>query len=125
MKKQLLIVLLIGLIFNMSSAANMSIKSDAKNVQLNKKQSFPSTRAPFISPISLMHYDMELETLFHNDIGVVNIVITDSLGTAVFQDIVDSSEQDQIYIDLSLYKNGDYTINFFFNNTIVYGLFTL
>ena len=80
----------------------MSVESDAKNVQLYKKHSFPSTRAPFISPISLMHYDMELETLFHNDIGVVNIVITDSLGTAVFQDIVDSSEQNQFFIDLYL-----------------------
>lgn len=125
MKKQLLIVLLIGLTFNMSSAANMSIKSDAKNVQLYKKQSFPSTRAPFISPISLMHYDMELETLFHNDIGFVNIVITDSLGAAVFQDIVDSSQQSQFFLDLSSYPGGSYTISFIYTDVILYGSFDI
>ena len=125
MKKKLLIVLLIGLTFNISHAANMSITSDAKNVQLYKKQSFPSTRAPFNSPISLMHYDMELETLFHNDIGVVNIVITDSLGAVVFQDIVDSSEQSQCFIDLSLYSSGSYTISFIYNDVILFGSFDI
>ncbi len=114
------ITLNVGVIF----AENAACEGAKKKIDLfiNKK---PSTRSPFISPINLMHYDMELVTLFHNDIGVVNIVITDSLGTAVFQDIVDSSEQSQFFIDLSLYPSGSYTISYIYNDLVLYGSFDI
>ncbi len=110
------ITLNVGVIF----AENAAYEGAKKKIDLfiNKK---PSTRAPFIYPISLMHYDMELEVLFHDDIGVVNIVITDSLGAVVFHDIVDSFEKDRLYINVSLYPSGSYTASFIYNNIKIYG----
>ncbi len=110
------ITLNVGVIF----AENAAYEGAKKKIDLfiNKK---PSTRAPFICPISLMHYDMELEVLFHDDIGVVNIVITDSLGAVVFHDIVDSFEKDRLYINVSLYPSGSYTASFIYNNIKIYG----
>ncbi len=113
------ITLNVGVIF----AENAACKGAKKKIDLfiNKK---PSTRAPFICPISLFQNGNRLDITFSDKIGMVMIVIiNDSSGELIYEELIDSSNQPQVNLNLSSCSNGSYIVNFVCNEIIAHGSF--
>ena len=113
------ITLNVGVIF----AENVECEGEKKTIDLliNKK---PSTRAPFICPISLFQNGNRLDITFSDKIGMVMIVIiNDNSGELVYEELIDSSNQSQVNLNLSSCSKGSYIVNFVCDEIIAYGNF--
>lgn len=117
MKKLLLTFFLSLFCFSSISEASGVISNSSKKIIL-ETASVPSTRSPVSLPISLSQDETELEALFLTNIGIVCITISDASGVVVYQDIVDTSVENQANIDLSSLVSGDYTISFIYSITV-------
>jgi autotransporter translocation and assembly factor TamB len=126
MKKLVLTLFLSLFCFVLHATTNSHEQSNSvkKEVAVNSTSSAPSTRSPVSLPISLYQDETELEALFLVNIGTVCITISDASGAVVYQDIVDTSVNNQTNIDLSSLVSGNYTISFIYSIT-VYGNFQI
>jgi len=128
MKKLVLTLFLSLFCFLLHATSNFHEQSKSnsakKEVTVKSNSSTPSTRSPVSLPISLSQDETELEALFLANIGTVCITINDASGTVVYQDIVDTSVNNQTNIDLSFLISGNYTISFIYSIT-VYGNFQI
>jgi hypothetical protein len=119
MKKLILTLFLSLFCFSSICEASRVISNSSKKIDLKKgSESVPSTRSPVSLPISLYQDETELEALFLVNIGTVCITISDASGAVVYQDIVDTSANNQTNIDLSSLVSGNYTISFIYSITV-------
>lgn len=93
------------------NAPNYANNNSPKKIEL-KKGSVPITRSLPSLPISLFQDETKLEALFSSNIGIINITINDDTGLTVYQNIIDTSLDNKIEVDLTYFVNGNYTINF-------------
>lgn len=91
--------------------ASRGNNNSPKKIEL-KKGSVPITRSLPSLPISLFQDETKLEALFSSNIGIINITINDDTGLTVYQNIIDTSLDNKIEVDLTYFVNGNYTINF-------------
>lgn len=99
-------------------------ENDQKKVILLKSRgSYPSTRAPYSFPVSVLQDESELEILFLENVGVVIMVINDDFGNVIYRESVDSSVRNLINIDFSSYCSENFLISFICENIILYGSF--
>lgn len=120
MKKLVLTIFLSLVCFVSHATPNSHEQSNSvkKEVAVKSNSSTPSTRSPVNPPISLYQDETELEALFLVNIGTVCITISDASGAVVYQDIVDTSVNNQTNIDLSSLASGNYTISFIYSITV-------
>ena len=101
--------------------------SQAGNIELGKKETTDPTRprAPMLIPVTV---DLSLTDLYLNfwsTVGIADIVITDSNGTIVYMETMDTETTAELYIAIENWDSGDYSIEISYGSKTLIGNFTL
>jgi len=120
MKKSFLFCLL----FFFSALTNIH----AIDIPLDK--SIPPTtptrpRAPILIPVTMDLSNTDLYLNFTSEVGIVNIIITDSNGSMIYQQSVDTNSTNELYIPIDSWETGDYNIEITYGSITLVGIFTI
>lgn len=100
---------------NANSNPSINSKENKSKKQIDLKGKLPATgagtRSVFV-PIMLVQNSTELEATFAKSLGMINILIYDASNNLVYQDFLDTSVEQQVYIDLTSLNKGNYSICF-------------
>lgn len=107
------IVLLFLSAFTVTNARNISIEKNTPSTGSTRQ------RAPMLIPVTVDLSTTELYLNFTNTVGMATITVTNSNGTIVQQDLLDTDASNELNIPLDGYEAGVYTF------TISYGSVTL
>ncbi|MGV8092291.1 MAG: DUF3244 domain-containing protein [Mangrovibacterium sp.] len=102
----------IGTSGNSLSTSSVNYSLDAEEeIELNGSLSEISIKS-VIRPIQAFISTTELETNFLYNLGDIDVVICGEAGGVVYERSVDTSIEDQIFIDISSWDQGTYEIRF-------------
>ena len=110
MKKNYLFLLFICCL-SLSSMSGMNNNRDAKEIAL-KGNLPPKPQKSLVQPIQVFITDQFLEVDFNDSLGTIVISIYDEAGSAVYQQSVNSYGGQQLWIDITSFDAGEYTIEF-------------
>lgn len=120
MKKQIIfLTLLLSLTCTIGNAADVPLEN--KNPIIVPTQ----PRTPILIPVTV---DLSLTQLYFNfttTVVIADIVITDSNGTAVYMETMDTETTAELYIAIDNWDCGDYCIEISYGSKTLIGYFTL
>lgn len=96
-----------------------TINANVVLAKTNTSTSSSRQRAPMLIPVTVDLSTTELYLNFTNTVGIATITVTNSNGTIVQQDLLDTDASNELNIPLDGYEAGVYTF------TISYGSVTL
>jgi len=119
MKKSFLFCLL----FFFSALTNIH----AVDIPLGK--SIPPTtptrpRAPMLIPVTVDLSNTNLYLNFTCEVGIVSIIITNSNGSMMYQELANTNSIYELYIPVDSWETGDYTIEITYGSITLVGIFT-
>ncbi len=122
MKKRIILTLLLSLFIEYNYGK--SSITETENIILIKKDSHqvkPKSSASINIPIHATINSSFIEISFDYDIQNLNIYIENRQGDIVYDNTVSVSASIILPISIEGYNSGDYTIEFKYGNTILYG----
>ena len=93
------------------TGGNVSNRNDSDEIDLRGDLS-PGDIKSLKKPIQVFITDLDLEINFNNALWIIAISIYDGTGIAVYQQSVNTYVGQQIFIDISSFTEGVYTIEF-------------
>ena len=120
MKKPFLFCLL----FFISALTNIQ----AIDVPLDKSNPSPTPirpRAPMLIPVTVDLSNTDLYLNFTSEVGIVNIIVTDSNGSMIYQELADTNSTNELYIPVDSWETGNYTIEITYGSITLAGIFTI
>ena len=78
-----------------------------------------------VQPIQAFIINQSIEVDFNASVGVIDLSIYDETGNAVYQQTVNASAGQQLFIDISSFDAGEYTIAFVNAQTDLSGVFEI
>gem|GEM_PF-1429708 len=113
------IVLLFLSAFTVTNAINIPIEKNVPSTSTTRQ------RAPMLIPLEVDLSTTELYLNFTNSVGIATITVTDSNGTTVQQESIDTNLNNELYIPVNELEVGDYTITISYGSITLVGVFTM
>ena len=106
MKKNLLFLMVLGCL----SITSISMKAQSE-IDLSGQYAAGKSRS-LIPPIQAFVIGQSIEADFNASLGTIVVSIYDEAGNAVYQQSVNTYAGQQIFIDITSFNPGEYTIEF-------------
>jgi len=103
-------------------------KAGTTEIDLSKGQKQPPGPAPAslsYNPVSATVSETELAVYFDWSVGDANITVYDSSNNVVYQDVVDTDSTSEVYVPVTSWASGDYTITISYGTTNLIGYFQI
>ena len=82
-------------------------------------------RAPMLIPVTVDFSNTYLYLNFTSEVGIVNIIVTDSNGSMIYQELADTNSTNELYIPFDSWETGDYNIEITYGSITLVGIFTI
>ena len=110
--KKIYLFMLLSCCFLMASIAMNAKSSDtAKEIDLSGDLETGKQRS-LIKPIQVFIIEQSIEVDFNVGLGTIDVSIYDETGNAVYQQSVTTYAGQRIFIDITSFNPGEYTIGF-------------
>jgi len=126
MKKKNYIFVLLLCCFTMTTTA-MNAESSVTPEEIDLSGNLQTDRQrTLIKPVQAFIFEQSIEVDFNAGLGTVNVSIYDESGNAVFQQSVMTYAGQVVYIDISSFDLGEYTLEFINSQEqYLYGTFVI
>lgn len=116
------------ILFPFMLALSSFINLGATTVQLEKKDvvEIPGRpRAPMLIPLTIDLSTIDLYLYFNTSVGITSIIVTNEEGLIIHQELIDSDTNNEFYIPIDNWEDGNYKIQIVYGSITLIGTFTL